>query len=463
VKIRTCLRCPALSACALLLVSVLAAPAWARCDQRMRVALETAKQQTQAAPLNAYGQQFAGKATLSGAWNIDQRCHFGQRTSSQVKATIAGSISTREAGSEQTAARADMHAWLHEAYLTVQPSNNVLIDLGKKDIRNGYLLFLSPMDIQRTAIDPPAHAVINTEGPSWRTSYREGRIGIGVTSFFNAGTLEVAAFPSLGTHPGDTPLAQWSARQRSNASASGYLAYSANLWQSFNPKLVARTSSRQRHVVAIGVSDALTDGVIFTVEAAHARRSQVRRVTRTATDLLLAGGFPEGAGVLGPTRRKSRQLAAGVRVNGPWRTTWIGEFYYQSDGYGNTDWERYFQFTDYALAAHAASGFQPYLDYQRLLLAAADSDQRRYLLPGRRYLTFGVERAAEGGERLGWHISVLGNPDDRSTLLNLHITGQLAPGAEVYLGGRAMFGARRSEFGRFGQSPLVYLGLDFSL
>ena len=85
------------------------------------------------------------------------------------------------------------------------------------------------------------------------------------------------------------------------------------------------------------------------------------------------------------------------------------------------------------------------------------------MLHGKSYLTQGVERAAEGDERLGWHASVLGNPEDGSSLLNLHLTYLVAPGTELYLGGRAMFGSQRSEFGRFGQSPLVYLGLKFSL
>jgi len=141
----------------------------------------------------------------------------------------------------------------------------------------------------------------------------------------------------------------------------------------------------------------------------------------------------------------------------------IGEFYYQTDGYRPGDWDRYFQFADYAHAAYAASGFAPYLDYQRLLLAAADTDQRRYVLLGRRYLTLGLERGMEGGGRFGWHASVLGNVDDHSALFNFHLTGQLTPATEVYLGGRAMLGRRRTEFGRYGLSPLVYVGVDVGL
>jgi len=449
-----------LIASALLLVPVLAR---AGCDQRMHAVVETARQHTGAAPLNARGRQFKPIASLSAAWTLDQRCTLGARYSTRLKARVAGAMSTKPLGSEQDAARARLRGEVHEAYLTAQVPGDVLVDIGKKDIRNGYLLFLSPMDIQRTPIAPPPYAVINNEGPSWRSSYREGRIGISATRFLDWGTLEVAALPRLGARPDGRPLAQWDTWQRSNARGALYAAYSANVRESFNPKLVARVSSKQRHVVAIGVSDALSDSVVFTVEAAHSRRSQVQRVTQDAAGRLLAGGFPDAESVLEQVPRNSRQLAAGVRVNGPWQTTWIGEFYYQSDGYSKADWARYFQFTDYALAAWTASGFPPYLDYQRLLLSAADSDQRRYVLPGRRYLTLGVERAAENGNTFGWHASVLGNTDDHSALLNLHLTGTLAPGAEVYLGGRAMLGGRRSEFGRFGQSPLVYLGLDFSL
>jgi len=456
------LLCPTAIIFSLLFVPTLAL---AECEHRLGVALETAKQDTRHSPLNAGGQQFVPKSTLSTALTLDHNCRLGGRISTHAKVTAAGYASTRNAGSEQTAARAGAQAWVHEAYLTAKIPGGMLVDLGKKDIHNGYLLFLSPMDILRTPIDPQPYAVVNTAGPSWRSSYREGRIGISTSVFLDAGTLEIAAFPKLGAEPqGNTPVAQWSSRQRSNEVAMGYLAYSANLWESFNPKLVARASPGRRHVVALGVSDTISDGVVFTVEAAHSSHTRVRQVSQSAVDQLLAGGFPEASGVLEPSPRKSRQLAVGVRVNGPWRTTWIGELYYQADGYSKADWNRYFQFTDQVLAAYATSGLQPYLDYQRLLLAAADSDQRQHVLLGRRYLTLGVERTAEGSDRIGWHASILANPSDQqSALLNLHLTGRLVRGTELYLGGRAMLGRRRSEFGRYGQSPLMYLGLDVAL
>jgi len=450
-----------------LVSSLLLAPtlALAECEHRLGIALETAKQDTRPAPLNADGQQFVPKSTLSSALTLDQSCHLGRHINIHTKLTAAGYASTQEAGSEQTAARTDTQTWVHEAYLTAKIPGGILVDLGKKDIHNGYLLFLSPMDILRTPIDPQPYTVINTAGPSWRSSYREGRIGISTSIFLDSGTLEIAAFPALGDElPDNTPVAQLSSHQRNNEIAMGYLAYSTNLWESFNPKLVARASPGQRHTVALGVSDTLSDGVVFTVEAAYSSHTQVRRVRQDAVNQLFAGGFPDASGVFEPSPHKSRQLAAGVRINGPWRTIWIGEFYYQADGYSKADWNRYFQFSKHALSLDAASGLQPYLAYQRLLLSAADSDQRRHVLLGKRYLTLGVERTAEGNSRVGWHASVLANPDDQqSALLNLHLTGRLVRGAEVYLGGRAMLGRKYSEFGRFGLSPLAYLGLNFSL
>jgi len=433
------------------------------CDYRFDAVLEASWQQARAAPLNMDRQQFSPQSNLAAALRLDQRCDLGGGYGTRLKATAAGALTSHHAGSEQSSARAHLDTWVHEAYLTAAAPGGVWLDIGKKDIRNGYLLFLSPMDILRAPIDPGSHAVLNHEGPSWRTSYREGRIGVGAARYFDWGTLELAAIPALGSRRSERPLAKWSSWQRGNERGMGYLAWSANLWSSFNPKLVARASSHQRHAIAFGVSDALTDAVIFTVEVAQSSHSQVRAVTQEAADLLLAGGFPAGAGLLARAPGHSRQLAAGVRVNGPWQTTLIGEFYYQTDGYRPSDWARYFQFADYAHAAYAASGFAPYLDYQRLLLAAADADQRRYVLLGRRYLTLGLEHSAGSGERFGWHASVLGNVDDHSALLDFHLTGQLTPGTEVYLGGRAMLGRKHSEFGRYGQSPLLYLGVDIAL
>jgi len=434
----------------------------ADCDQRMNAWVEVAKQPFSAAPLNHLGRQFVSKATLANAFALDQRCRLGARYSTRIKATLAGSMSTQPAGSEQTASRARVRSLLHEAYLTINAPGEVLIDLGKQDIANGYLLFLSPMDVMRNPINPPPDGLVNLAGPSWRTSYREGSIGLRGTKFMSAGTLELGVFPALDGDPGTAPLAQWSSWQRSNARARVYAAYSANLWDSFNPKVVM-VSTSGRNTVAIGTSGALAAGVILTVEAAHSSRSQVQRVSAQAAGLLFAGGFPLAGDILETIPRASRQLAAGVRINGPRRTTVIAEFYYQADGYSRADWNRYFQFTDYTLAAWASSRFQPYLDYQRLLLSAADSNQRRDLLLGKHYLTLGLERSSEGTNKLGWHLSLLGNADDHSALMNLHLTTSLAPEAELYLGARAMLGRKRSEFGRFGRAPLVYAGLNFSL
>jgi len=447
-----------------LAVCLLSAPlsVLAACDYRSNIALEAAGQQVRAAPLNYQGQQFVARETLSQSWALDQSCMFGPRITSQVKASITGTVLSSGHGSEQTRSQAHARSLLHEAYLTIETPGDMLVDIGKKEITNGYLLFLSPMDIVRTPIDPPPGAVINTAGPSWRNSYREGRVLLGAKKFLTAGSLELAVIPALGPRPGDRPLAQWSAVQRSNHQGALYAAYSANRLPAFNPKLVARVSSSQRHRVAIGVSDVLMDAVVFTVEVAHASHSQVHRIRQGAADLLRAGGFPDAQSVFETIPGSSLQWAAGVRINGPWQTTVIGEFYQQSGGYTRADWQRYFQFADDTLAAYSSSGVQPYLDYQRLMLSAADSDQRRYQLLGRRYVTLGLERSGEGG-RISWHVSMLGNADDRSALLNLHLAVPLTQRTDLYLGGRAMLGARRSEFGRYGLSPLGYLGLNFSL
>ncbi|WP_265302760.1 hypothetical protein [Verminephrobacter eiseniae] len=436
--------------------------ALADCDNRFSGAVEASKQQFEPAPMNYLGQQLVSKGSLNTAWSLDQGCSLGDGYKTRLKAMVNGSASSGHAGAEQASSRRWARIYLNEAYLTVPVPGEVLIDLGKKDITNGYLLFLSPMDVLRRPMGRPPYGVINEAGPSWRSSYREGSVGIDATRFLDGGSIELAAFPALGGSPGDQPVANWSSLQRSNDSAMVYAAYSANLWKSFNPKLVALSTSG-RHVLGAGVSDVLVEGVVFTMEYAHASRSQVHRLSEQAADTLISGGFPSGSSVLERTPRGSNQLAAGVRINGPQKTTLIGEFYYQSDGYAKSDWDRYFRFTNFALAAHRASGFQPYLDYQRLLLSAADSDGSRNLLLGRAYLTLGAEHSAEGDERIGWHASVLRNANDRSSLLNLHLTYLVAPGSQLYLGGRWMSGGERSEFGRFGQSPLLYFGLKFSL
>lgn len=436
--------------------------AQADCDNRFSGTVESSMQQFEPVPLNYLGRQFVSKGSLNTTWSLDQGCELGDGIKTRLKAMVAGSVSNRQAGTEQDASRAWTRAYLNEAYLTLAAPGDVLVDLGKKDIANGYLLFLSPMDLLRGPIDPPPYGITHAAAPSWRSSYREGSVGVSATKFMGGGSVQLAAFPSLAGDPGDAPVSQWSSLQRSNHSATVYAAYSANLWESFNPKFVGLSTS-ERQTWGGGVSDVLAEGVVFTLEFARSSRSEVHRLSKPAADNLFTGGFPQGASVLERTPGGSRQLAVGLRVNGPQKTTLIGEFYYQSDGYTKADWERYFQFSSFALAAYGASGFPPFLGYQRLLLSAADSDNRRNVLLGKRYLTLGVERATDGDERLGWHASVLSNADDRSSLLNLHLTYGVAPGAELYLGGRTMVGRQRSEFGRFGQSFLVYLGLKFSL
>jgi len=148
------------------------------CYHRFDATLDTSRQQTRAAPLNLDGRQFQGQTTLATTLRLDQHCDLGGGYRTRLKATAAGAVSNRPAGSEQSSARAHLDTWVHEAYLTAAAPGGVWLDIGKKDIHNGYLLFLSPMDILRAPIDPSSHAVLNHEGPSWRNSYREGRIGV---------------------------------------------------------------------------------------------------------------------------------------------------------------------------------------------------------------------------------------------------------------------------------------------
>jgi len=435
----------------------------AACNTQINITIEGARQDYKTPPLGDSSLQFEPKDTGSAALRLDQRCNLGTRYSTRIKGTVGGGYASNKAGSEQSKTRRYGKGWLQEAYLTVEAPGEILLDLGKKDIANGYLLFLSPMDIMRTPISLPAHNVINVEGASWRNSYREGRIGLKASKFLSWGTLELAAFPALNKSPRDTLVSKWRTLQRTNDSDTVYAAYSSNLWDSFNPKLLLRSSDGKEHTVAFGVSDALSDSIIFSLEAAYANYSQVNRVSSKAVNALHLGGFPSADDVFEQGAKSSGQLAAGFRIDGPLKTTLIGEFYYQSNGYSASDWEQYFAFADYVRFAYGVSGFQPYRDYQHFLLSAADTDQRKNILLGRRYLTLGIERTPSANGFLGWHISALGNVDDESALLNAHITAQLASRLEMYLGGRMMLGGPRTEFGRFGRSPLMYLGLDLAL
>lgn len=434
--------------------------AFAACENRLLGAVEASRQNFEPSVLNYQGRQFMPRNAMNTSWSLDQGCTWSSGHKSRLKAMAASAAGSSRAGSEQKRGEFSQFI-LNEAYLTIAAPREILVDIGKKDITNGYLLFLSPMDILRKPIAPPAYGAINSAGPSWRSSYREGSIGVSATKFLDWGTMELAAFPQLGA-TNDRPLPQWSSLQRSNGSSAVYASYSASLWESFNPKMVALFAPG-RQVGGVGFSDVVTEGVVLTAELAQSSSNPTHRLSKDAVGSFLSGGFPKQSELFEQNPGRSQQLAAGLRINTSQKTTLIGEFYFQSNGYTKSDWNRYFQLSDYALAAYGFSGFSPYLDYQRLLLSAADANHRQNTLLGKRYLTLGMERSTEGFERFGWHSSILWNMDDNSSLVNLHLTYMMSQNTEFYLGSRGMFGDKRSEFGRFGQSPLVYFGVKFSL
>lgn len=426
------------------------------CTARGGVGLEGASVQARDAKLNPDGAFSADVERAIGFFDLDGRCrHSAVELNFDVHAERIGSRG--EEGIAQSGRGHESVAIVRELYVALNPSGAVFVDIGKKDIRNGQMFFFSPLDVLQNPVGTSSQGYISAEGVSWRDTYREGSVLIQGAWFGTQGSFEAALIPDLANVPAEG-ISEWTSLQRSNTEDRLYLAFGSNLYEDFNPRVVALLGSENR--LGVGVSGFLNDDLILNLEMAVHDRSDVRRINKYALGEFARGVFPSASDVLvEQSRSVYSQFAAGLRHTTASRLDVTIEYFFQEQGYSTSEWDDHYNFLDLSRGYYDSTGLPDFLGYSLILAGEADDMSRRDSLVGQQYLMAHLSQAPKGQYGWAWESSTVVNVDDLSYSANLHLSSQFQRHLKAYLGGSYLGGSGRSEFGRFGEDGVIYAGI----
>lgn len=391
-----------------------------------------------------YGELNADCATGAGKLHVNA---YGERMESYG-----------ENGSAQDRDGYVNHGFIREAYFSLSPNESLFVDVGKKDIRNGQFFFISPLDFLQNPGNYSSRGVINAMGVSWRDTYREGSVAAQASWFNQYGTAEFAVIPRLANESSKARIAEWTTLQRTNSEERYYAAYTAAVFEDFNPRFVL--VGGESLGAGLGTSGFLSDDWILNLELAARDRSDIREVSAEALRKFSSWQLPSADELFIEQKRNIfTQFAAGLRYATENNMAISVEYLFQDQGLDERNWDGYFDFLDGAERAYQFSGAEVFRDYQLLFAQETDNTVRRDLMLGRQYLMAHVQRDQAELRRLSWETSTIYNMEDQSFALNIHLSSQLSRHFEVYVGGGYLGGRDSSEFGRLATSGVGYAGV----
>lgn len=361
-------------------------------------------------------------------------------------------------GIAQEHAGHEYNGFIREAYISLSPTTSLFVDIGKKDIRNGQLFFVSPLDFLQNPTNYSQRAIINAAGVSWRDTYREGAWAAQASWFNSYGTLELAVLPKLTNDPNTQAISDWSSLQRSNAQERYYAAYTTSILEDFNPRLVVVAGDNL--AAGLGTSGFLSDNWILNIELSASEKSHIRKVNPQALRKFQAFQLPSAEELFSEQQQDAfYQFAAGLRYTTENNLAISLEYLYQDQGLNSNDWNDYFAILDISEQAFQVSRIDAFRGYPLLFAQEADNNARRDLMMGRQYAMVHMQRDNAELQKLSWETATIYNIEDRSYAFNLHLSSQVSRHFEVYVGGGYLGGSDNSEFGRLGSSGVGYAGI----
>lgn len=420
------------------------------------VGLELAKNEARSAALNPDGRFISDAKQRLARVEVGGKC---QMAGMEVHADFLGERIERwdVSGLLQRGHENETHGMLREGYISVQLADTVFLDVGKKDIRNGQLFFVSPMDVLQGPANYGFVGYSNSQGVAWRDGYREGAVLLHAVGFGTNGSWEVAILPRLSSEADEAGLAGQRTLQRTNPDDQLYLAYGFNRFSDFNPRIVSVLGGGSK--LGVGVSGFLGQDVILTAEASVQDGSEVRRINRLHLNGFAQGVFPEADTVFQDAPRdRYTQLGLGLRYTTAQATDVSVEYLFQEQGYTDSEWDDYFDFLGLTEVIYQSSRIDAFRSYAMVFAREADDLSRKDMMMGRNYLMSHVRREPRGTRGVGLESAVIYSLDDKSYSLSLHVFSQVYRNVQVYAGGSYLGGAQKSEFGRFGHDGAGYAG-----
>lgn len=168
---------------------------------------------------------------------------------------------------------------LKEAYLSWQPSDDRLLDLGRVNVRNGVATGYNPTDFFRAGA---VRSVVSGDPGSLKKN-RLGSVMLRGQTLWNGGSLTALASPKIAERPSDTAFSpDYGATNNQNR---WLLALSQKLSESITPQWLLYGEDRQPAQLGLNVTALVGDATVSYLEWAGGNsRSQLAQALQTADD-----------------------------------------------------------------------------------------------------------------------------------------------------------------------------------
>lgn len=408
---------------------------------------------------DAFRRNFAFDGYASGTVS----CQLSEQISAKATAGAQYAAGTEDPGTLDGKKDSGL-AILNEGYVTWKPSEQIFLDVGKIERNNGNLFSQNPLDVVRNTSGNLRSTLVNNGDTNRYGFYREGSVGVGVTTYNDHGTIDLAYLPKLATNNDQAQSAEkWSSLERTNPNNRFYAAYTSSALSNFNPTVAAVVGDY--NVLGLGTSGYLTDNLMLGAQASVSKGQRWRHL-----DMAKAAAIRSYENVGDPfsiDRTGARtDIAVGLRYTDSERTEYGIEYYGQSQGYSRNEWKSYFDTVTFINGGYAkglpppvanslASGYE---QYSSLFGSETDNANRGGNLLGKHYVTVFVSSKKQAIRKLDWTASATTNLVDGSAYVNARVSTYASNHVELYTGLSMSFGSSRSEFGQFGRRGYVYAG-----
>lgn len=253
----------------------------------------------------------------------------------------------------------------------------------------------------------------------------------------------------------------WSANQRSNASESYLLSYTASGLEKHTPTVSLLLGDSRS--VSVGDSYTYTPQLVLSAEMAYHASQQWRHFSPDKAAEVTAWAFPSS--LYASEDKEGVELALGGQYTSDSFDIFGLEYYYQSEGYSKSEWQ---QQVDFVKSLNRSTGYA-FLDrafdsYKYLMAAEINNAANKGMLQGRHYIHAYASLLTAHGLKLQPYIMM--NMVDGSAMPGIHFNMALEKinqQLEIYTGAYTALGSKDSEFALFGETFGTYVGFKYHL
>lgn len=298
--------------------------------------------------------------------------------------------------------------------------------------------------------------------PAMRSNYSESSWGARLVDNHRDYSLAFTVAPQLATiNQRYETSSHWSANRRGNAQARYLLSYTDYRLANHTPALSLLLGDKRS--LALSDSFSYTPALTFNGEVALHNAQQWRHFSPERAAEVVDYQFPSS--LYRADRKPGVEVALGAQYTTRNFAVLGLEYYFQSEGYSDSEWQQQAQLSRYLNRASQSALLDQIFDaYKYLMGAEIGNIANKGQLQGKHYLSAYGSFRSEKGATLQPYITM--NMRDNSTLLGLHLSTPLASfddSLNVYAGGWAGLGKQDTEFAFFGKTVGFYLGLNYLL